>query len=92
MKYVSILAGVTLVEAFAPYQPTSFVFHSNGNAALYSEDMGSGGSDYADGGDELGFNEPNPYADQYDSEYELVSVSDEMKEVMSSLDYGRWYI
>lgn len=40
---------------------------------------------YADGGDEHGFHEPNPYADQYVSEEEPTIVTDEMEAAMEKL-------
>jgi len=42
---------------------------------------------YEDGGDELGFNEPNPYADQYEPE-EQTLVTEKMEEIMNTLAYG----
>eukprot|EP00814_Leptocylindrus_danicus_P017519 CAMPEP_0116034964 /NCGR_PEP_ID=MMETSP0321-20121206/20013_1 /TAXON_ID=163516 /ORGANISM="Leptocylindrus danicus var. danicus, Strain B650" /LENGTH=171 /DNA_ID=CAMNT_0003511561 /DNA_START=87 /DNA_END=602 /DNA_ORIENTATION=- len=40
---------------------------------------------YADGGDEYGFHEPNPYADQYVPEEEPTIVTEEMEAVMEKL-------
>ena len=50
---------------------------------------GQGKKVYADGGDEYGFNEPNPFADQYVEEEAPTLVTDEMEAVMNSLDVGR---
>ena len=79
-----MLGYSTIAHAFSP-QKTSFVVRSS----LFSDtsNFEIGGPD-EDDGNEFGFNEPNPYADQYVAEDATTLVTEAMEEVMGALDLG----